>query len=523
MIGYITGNLTFKSPAYVLLECNGIGYQVYVSLHTFSRIREQEKCRLLTYLHVTESAHTLYGFYDELEKMLFTQLISDARAAEWEYVKQHETDRLFYRLAWWKKVIVMAGGPMVNIAIAFFLFWGVFATVGQMVDAKAEPVVAEVVLAMIVLSGAGLLVRSFLALRAVDPGYDAAGLVSMRITLPGDASLERRESFFRQLDERIEALPGVRGASYTTNLPAVEGGPGAWVNLLDRPAPATEPPSVEYRAMGPDFPAVAGIPLVRGRLPDPSSSRVRTPEVLIDEVVARRFWPDGDPIGRELTLGPDGGWIPPSRIVGVVAATQDERLGGGTPGVVYVPHALVPWWSGMAVVIRTDRPLSAIAPELRIQVAALDPALPVTELARVRDLVAGSITTERSTTLLLSLMAALALLLAAVGLFGVLSYAVGLRARELGIRAALGADPGRMRLMVLGQGVALVLAGVVPGAVVGLTLSGAVDQMLFQVRGTDPAAYAGAGLLLLLTGMAASWGPARRATRVDPAEALRSD
>jgi putative ABC transport system permease protein len=385
-------------------------------------------------------------------------------------------------------------------------------------------VVIEALLAVVLLSGAVLLTRSVARLQSEDPGFRTDGLVAVDVNVPGTYELERRVAFFRSLEERIEALAGVEDASYTTVLPTAGGGSAAWFNLLDRPAPDGEPPFADYRVVGPDFTAVMGIRLVRGRLPRPEVSRSGPAEVLVDEVLAARFWPDADPVGREVTLGPDGGWIPPSRIVGIVAAVKGASLGGDPPGYVYVPHALTPWWTGMTVVARSSgpRPLSLVD-AIRRETAALDPAVPVLDPGTVADRVRESIATERSIATLLGLTAVLALALAAVGLFGLLSYAVARRTRELGIRLALGATPGRVRRDVLGQGVGLAVLGVVPGVALSLLGARLLERWLFGVPATDPVSYLLAALTLVAVAGLASWAPAARATRVEPARSLRED
>lgn len=384
-------------------------------------------------------------------------------------------------------------------------------------------VVAEVLLAVVLVAGASLLVRSLVQLQGEDPGFVAEGLLAVDVSVPGTYDLQERAAFYRRLDERIEALAGVDAASYATVLPTEGGGSAAWINFMDRPAPDGEPPFADYRVVGTDFTEVAGIPLVRGRLPRPDVSRSGPAEVLIDEVMAERFWPQADPLGRTITLGPEGGWIPPSRIVGIVGATKGASLAGSPPGVVYLPHALTPWWTGMTVLVRSGGDPTRLVPAIRRQIAELDPEVPVLGSGPVEERVRQSIASERSVTTLLTLAAGLALVLAAVGLFGVLSYAVSRRTRELGIRVALGAEPRGVRRMVLGQGLALVVAGLVPG--LGLAVLGArlLEGWLFGVPRFDPLAFAATAAVLLGVGLVASWLPAARATAVDPTRALRSD
>ena len=203
---------------------------------------------------------------------------------------------------------------------------------------RGAVIVAEVLLAVVLLSAAALLARSFLSLRGVDPGFRAERVLAADISVPGSYDLERRVAFFRELEERVEALPGVEDVSYTTTLPLESGGSAAWLNLLDRPAPDGEPPLVDYRVVGTDFTRALGIELIEGRLPARDVARGGRAEVLVDEVLARRFWPESSAIGREVTLGPDGGWTPPSTVVGVVQAVRSSSLAEDPEGILYVPR-----------------------------------------------------------------------------------------------------------------------------------------------------------------------------------------
>jgi putative ABC transport system permease protein len=385
-------------------------------------------------------------------------------------------------------------------------------------------VVFQVLLAVILLSGAMLLTRSVDRLMAVDPGYDAGGILAVDLDVPGSYDLPRRAAFYQELEARVEGTAGVEAASYATVLPLGSGGSAAWINLLDRPAPDGEPPWIDYRVVGTDFTEVLGIPLVRGRIPSPNVSRDGPAEVVIDEVVAARFWPGADPLGREITLGPDGGWIPPARIVGIVGAVRGASLAEPPPGFVYLPHALTPWWTGMTLVVRPvgGDPL-ALAPRVRSLVAELDPEVPVIGVGTVAERIRDSIADDRSMAALMGGLAGLAVVLAAVGLYGVLAYAVAARRRELGIRSALGASPAGVRRLVLGQGLGLVALGLAGGLLVAAGASRVLEPWLFQVSPRDPVSYALVGGLILAVAGVASWVPASRATRVDPAVALRAD
>jgi putative ABC transport system permease protein len=389
-------------------------------------------------------------------------------------------------------------------------------------------VVAELALAVMLLAGAGLLMRSFVKLQAVDPGFRSDQALTFELTLPDAryAEDETRIQFFDQLLSRLRALPGVRSAS------AVLGLPLSGLDLIISfevagrpPVPPAQQPAMQVRVATPDYFDALGIPLKRGR-GFTEADRIGTPRVvLITEAAARQFFPGEDPIGKKITLGWRRG---PAReraggeVVGVVGDIKDSALNEANPPQIYMP--LRQWPVGfMTVVMKTSVPPASLAEAARAQVAAIDPNLPLSDVSTLSDVVAQSISQQRFYLTLLMIFAAVALVLAAIGIFGVLSYAVSQRTREIGIRMALGAQGRTVITMIVRQAMVLVFCGVVLGTVAALFLSGTMTTMLFSITPTDPATFVSVAGVLLGVALLAAYLPARRATRVDPIVALRTE
>lgn len=389
---------------------------------------------------------------------------------------------------------------------------------------RSALVVAEIGLALVLLTGAGLLGRSFSKLLSVDPGFNPHNLLTMRLTLPNSAypQDQNRSQFFRQLLERVDALPGVRSASASSWLPFTGLGAATGLTVEGRPPLA---PGVELvcdvRVIEPDYFRTLGIPLLRGREFTERESSVESHVVIVSEALAREYFPNEDPLGKRITIEmKDPKDNPPSEIIGIVGDVKHQTLDTAIRPMVYWPHPELAY-GFMSLAVRTDGDPLRLAGAVRQQVRALDPNLAVSGIATMDQLLATSVAQARFSTLLLSIFAAVALLLAAVGIYGVMAYGVMQRVREIGIRMALGADAGTLKRMVLRDALRLSVAGIAIGLLAAFGLTRLMASLLFGVTPHDPVTFFGVAALLSFVALAASYIPARRATRVDPMVALR--
>jgi putative ABC transport system permease protein len=385
--------------------------------------------------------------------------------------------------------------------------------------ARSSLVVSELALAMMLLTGAGLLLRSFVLLQRVDPGFVPERLLTFDVSLR-----DPNPTFFPASLERIRAIPGVRSAAVVSQLPVTGRGIGAWFNRLDRPLPPNVKPTGEaYRVVTPEYFTTVGLPLEHGRLLT-ADDRKDNAAVVISEALARKYYAGEEPVGKEIYLGaPDNRLFDRATIVGVVGDTRDAGLGSDPLPTVYIPLAVMPTWPAFSYVVRTSGSPTGVAGSARDVIRRIDPSLPVRDLRAVDAVLADAVAPARWSTTLLGTFALVALLMAALGVFGVLSFLVSQRTRELGIRIALGAAPAAVRRMVVGQGLALVGAGLAIGLAGSAALSRLMTSLLFGVSPTDPITYGGVVLVLLGIAVVASYLPARRATRIDPIIALRAE
>jgi predicted permease len=392
--------------------------------------------------------------------------------------------------------------------------------------ARAALVVAEIAIAVVLLIGAGLLVRSFALLQRVDPGIRGDGILTFRLQLPQRYTPPERIRFFEEVVARLGRLPAVNAAAIINMLPVDGRGIGAWFNIVGRPTPpGRQPDGVPYRVVSPNYFAVAGIPLVRGRFLTEQDSLASVQAVVIDRTLANRYWPKEDPIGREVVLGapPDNVLFPKGTIVGIVGDVRQLGLDSDPPGMIYVPHRVMPMWNNFAVMLRTTLPPETIARSAREQIRQMDPALPVYNVRTMEEVLSGSVAPTRMSMFLLAAFGALALIMAAVGVYGVLSYTVMERQREMGIRMALGAEPSGLRTLMLQHGMRQAVLGLAIGIAGAIALTRVMQTLLFGVTPTDPLTFG--AVIALLTGVSglACYVPARRATKVDPAAVLRAD
>jgi putative ABC transport system permease protein len=391
-------------------------------------------------------------------------------------------------------------------------------------------VVAEVALALTLLTGAGLLVKSFARLQGVDPGFEPDHLLTFNLALPAARypADSQQAAFFEQVLPAIARLPGVRTAGATSVIPF--GGnwsTGSFEVEGYQPPPRQPGPWGDIRLVTPGFFETLRVPLRAGRvIGDEDRTGTRRVAVVDDELV-RRYWPSQDPIGKRITFGPPPGvadtsareWI---EVVGVVGHTKHEGLDAEARVQVYLPYRQQPR-PFMTVAVRTAGEPAAYANQMRRAVQTIDPDQPIANVRTMDELISRSVGQRRLSMLLLSLFSGIALVLASVGIYGLMSYSVAQRSRELGVRIALGAARADVLRLVLRQGMSLAVTGIAVGVVAAFALTRLIDSQLYGVRATDPATFVGVAALLGLTALVANLVPALRATRVDPAVVLREE
>jgi putative ABC transport system permease protein len=384
-------------------------------------------------------------------------------------------------------------------------------------------VVSEVALALVLLVGAGLLLKSLSAMLKVDPGFDARGLLTLRVALPPERYAEdaRAARFYDELVRRVSQLPGVRGAAATSNLPlAGDGGTGS-PQVFGRTTPASELTEAHLRTVSANYFEVMGIPVAAGRPFGERDMAEAPPVLLVNKTYAERVFPGEDAVGRRVTFKFTGDQQ--FEIVGVVGDEKVTSLDARTTPVIYFHNQQGPDSSAALVVRAEGADALALAGAVREAARGLDPEVPVFAVQTLEQMVAGTRATfmRRYPAYLTGVFACVALLLALVGIYGVVSYAVTQRTHEIAIRVALGARGRDVLRLVLRHGLGLALAGVAAGAVGALLLTRLIEGLLFGVSATDPAVYVLVALLLLTVALLASLVPARRATKVDPMVALR--
>jgi putative ABC transport system permease protein len=384
-------------------------------------------------------------------------------------------------------------------------------------------VVTEVALAVVVLIGAGLLIRSFIRLRSVDPGFRPAGVLTVRVPLGGgrNTAPERRISFFRQISDRVSALPGVRVVGAVNDLPLAGLGNGSYFAVEGRPAPnAEQRPIGLLRSVTPSYFRAMGIPLVTGRFLADSDTAQSPAVIVVNQTLARRFWPDGNVIGGRLAIDQMPGRLP--EIVGIVGDVKADSLDAEEWPTFYTPYPQGPA-TAMTLIVRTAGPPLALASAVTREVHSLDPDQPVADIRTMEQVLNLSMAGARFNTTLLVSFAVVAFLLAAVGIYGVISYDVSQRTNEIGIRMALGAQPEDVRRLIVGQGARLAVYGIAAGLFGAAILTRWMGTMLFGVNPTDVWTYTSVSILLALVALGASYVPSRRAMVPDPVIALRHE
>lgn len=388
---------------------------------------------------------------------------------------------------------------------------------------RAAFVVVQVALALVLLAGAGLLIRSFAALLSVDPGFQSEHVLTMQISLPGAGKYAEdaaRVQFFRELTARVERLPGVTAAGAVSFLPLTGLAAATSLELVGRPPPPKgQGPVADVRIVSGDYFRAMGIPLVKGRIFEEREGRERAAAAIINETMARQMWPGEDPIGKKFVLS----WNPPlvaDEVIGVVGDVLHEGLDARMRPMVYLGHPRTPY-RALTLTVRAAGDPAAVTSAVVGQVREMNPEQPVANIRTMEEVEARSLGQRGVVTLLLGVFAGVALLLAAVGLYGVLAYLVMQRTREIGVRMALGATRAEVLRQVVGGALRLSAIGLVAGLGGAVALTRVMTSLLFRTSPTDAVTFGAVAAALLLVSLAASAVPAWRASRVDPVVALR--
>jgi putative ABC transport system permease protein len=380
---------------------------------------------------------------------------------------------------------------------------------------RSALVVMEVGLSLVLLIGAGLIVKSFGRLMNVDPGFDADHLLVFNVGLPPSAAPARQDAFYQQVQERIETLPGVQSAGAVSRLPLSDGNSDRSFKVPG----SDQDYNADIRVSTPSYFHTMRIPLLRGRTFNQQDTHGSVEVAVVNETLARTVFPGQDPIGKYiLDFGPA---MHKLQIVGVIGNVKHEGLEADLRPEVYLPFGQGHWPSVFVVVrCKTSDPL-LLTSDVQNAVWSVNKDVPLSNLRTMQDVIAGSVLRRKFTTLLLAVFAALAMLLAAVGLYGVMSYTVSQRTHEIGIRMALGAQKADVLTLVVREGMSLVTLGVMLGVVASVAATRLMSGLLFGVSATDPAVFGVVAGLLGSVALAANYVPARRAAKVDPMVALR--
>jgi len=382
-------------------------------------------------------------------------------------------------------------------------------------------VVAEIAFALVLVAGAGLMVRSFLRLQKVDPGFDPKNILTLRLTLPEARYKEdsQARAFFEQAEQRVRSLPGVTAVGSTSRLP-LKGYRWTSEMTIEGHSPEDYACDVRHEEMTPGYFRAIGLPLVQGRFFNESDHAKSQPVVIVNAALVRRYFPGEDPIGKRIKFSEpteEGAW---QTIIGVVGDGKQDSLRAEVKPEIYQSH-LQRAQDNMTLVVRAVTDPQTLISAVREQIRALDPNLPIYDIKTMQAVMDESVARERFIALLLMVFAALALTLAAIGIYGVMSYSVAQRTQEIGIRLALGAQRRDVLKLIISQGTTQTLIGISLGLAAALALTRFLSSLLFSVSATDPVTFVVIAVLLMVVALLACYLPARRATKVDPMVALR--
>lgn len=389
--------------------------------------------------------------------------------------------------------------------------------------ARDSLVIVQVALALLLLVGSGLMIRSFRALHSVDPGFTAEGVLTLGLALPESDYPSGVEvtRFWRRLTDRLGELPGVEAVGAVNNLPLADGIRSGDVEIEDHPVPDGEiPPLAEKKFITPGYFQALRIPLLEGRVLQAGDAEDGFHAAVVNRSFAQHWWPESSAIGKRIRLGEDTDW---SEIVGVVGDVRFRSLEQPPQDAVYFPVPTSSANRAMSLAVRTGANPRAFTTTIRREIWAMDANLPIAEIRSLNEILADSMARTSFTMIMLGIAAAVALMLGTLGIYGVISYAVSRRTRELGIRIALGATAGRVRRRVVREGLVLAGTGIVIGTLAAAALSRVLRGLLHEVSPSDPFTYALVTGILIVAAALASYVPARRASTIDPIDALRRD
>ena len=393
---------------------------------------------------------------------------------------------------------------------------------------RGSLVVAQIGLSVCLLIGAGLMIKSFLTLMPTAPGFDTANRLAISVRLDRRPTYDaggpaRRLAFVRDVTRQLEAIPGVEDVAATSFIPLVMMSGLSEVSLIDDSAPERSVPrEAHHRAVTANYFSTMNIPLRRGRAFTATDRDGASRVAIVNESAARKWWPERDPLGKRIRFTEAGRQTAEAVVVGIVGDVRFSGRSTRSEDELFVPYEQMPY-TMMTFIVRTNGDPKALAPLARAQVWSVDPQLPIDRIAPLTEIASDSVAVPRFYSVLLGAFALVALVLALAGIYSVLAYTVSRRQREIGIRVALGAHPRRVQALIVGEGMALAIAGIMLGAGLARLLTGVLEGLIREVSPTDPTVFAVVLALLAVAAFIACAIPARRASRVDPLVALRMD